>query len=92
MKIELSKEEAGLIKILLQGELSDDDMKREHKEDLIYHLGKNKGKEVHKKIYDTMRTTLNRLIDVPEIDESHGFTLGIAKLMDENIFKHIIEE
>nr|DAU70947.1 MAG TPA: hypothetical protein [Caudoviricetes sp.] len=28
MKIELSKQEAGLIKILLQGELSDDNMKR----------------------------------------------------------------
>ena len=92
MKLELSKQEAEMIKLLLQIELSNDDMKREHKEDLIYHLGKNKGKEVHKKIYETMRTTLNRLIDVPEIDESHGFTLGIAKVMDDNIFEHIIEE
>ena len=92
MKIELSKQEAGLIKLLLEIELSNDDMKREHKEDLIYYLGKNKGKEVHKKIYETMRTTLDRLIDVPAIDESHGFTLGIANIVDENIFKHKLEE
>jgi hypothetical protein len=92
MKIELSKEEAGLIKILLQGELSDDDMKREHKEDLIYHLGKNKGKEVHKKIYDTMRASLKRLSDVADIDESHGFTLGIAHIVDDKVFEHIVEE
>ena len=92
MKIELSKQEAEMIKLLLQIELSNDDMKREHKEDLIYYLGESKGKEVHKKIYDTMRVSLKRLSDVADIDESHGFTLGIAHIVDDKVFEHIVEE
>lgn len=92
MKLEISSQEAKLIKFLLQCELSNDDMKREHKEDLMYYLGENKGKQVHKKVYDTMRMTLEKLSDVADIDESHGFTLGIAQMIEDDIFKHIVEE
>ena len=92
MIIELTNAEARLIKTLLQNEITDDELEAERRDELVYYLGKKKGKEIHRKIYTTLSDTIAKLSDAENIKEDHGYDMGLAQIIDNDIFEQIIEE
>lgn len=92
MKIELTNAEARLIKTLLQNEVTDDELEAERRNELVYYLGKKKGEEIHRKLYTTLSDTIAKLSDAENIKEDHGYDMGLAQIVDNDIFKQIIED
>jgi hypothetical protein len=92
MKIELTTQQARLIKTLLQNEITDDDLKKERKEEYVYYLGKAKGEQVHGQLYHTLKSIISELDEVENIQEAHGYTMGLAQIVHNDIFKQIIED
>ena len=92
MILELTEAEARLIKTLLQNEITDDDLKKERREEYAYYLGKKKGEEIHRKLYTTLSDTIAKLSDAENIQEDHGYDMGLAQIIDNNIFEQIIED
>ena len=92
MIIELTNAEARLIKTLLQNEITDDELEAERRDELVYYLGKKKGEEIHRKLYTTLSDTIAKLSDTENIQEDHGYDMGLAQIIDNDIFKQIIED
>jgi hypothetical protein len=92
MILELTEAEARLIKTLLQNEIMNDELKLERRDELVYHLGKKKGEEIHRKLYNTLLTTIANLFDVENIKEDHGYDMGLAQIIESEIFKYISED
>ena len=92
MIIELTNAEARLIKTLLQNEITDDELEAERRDGLVYYLGKKKGEEIHRKLYTTLSDTIAKLSDIKNIQEDHGYDVGLAQIIDNDIFKQIIED
>lgn len=92
MKIELTEAEARLIKTLLQNEITDDELEAERRDELVYYLGKKKGEEIHRKLYTTLSDTIAKLSDAENIKEDRGYDMGLAQIIDNDIFKQIIED
>ena len=92
MIMELTNAEARLIKTLLQNEITDDDLKKERREEYAYYLGKKKGEEIHRKLYTTLSDTIAKLSDAENIKEDHGYDMGLAQIVDNDIFEQIIED
>ena len=92
MKIELTNAEARLIKTLLQNEITDDELEAERRDGLVYYLGKKKGEEIHRKLYTTLSDTIAKLSDIKNIQEDHGYDMGLAQIIDNDIFGQIIED
>ena len=84
--------EARLIKTLLQNEITDDELEAERRDGLVYYLGKKKGEEIHRKLYTTLSDTIAKLSDAENIKEDHGYDMGLAQIIDNDIFKQIIED
>ena len=92
MIIELTNAEARLIKTLLQNEVTDDELEAERRDELVYYLGKKKGEEIHRKLYTTLSDTIAKLSDIKNIQEDHGYDMGLAQIVDNDIFGQIIED
>ncbi len=92
MIIELTNAEARLIKTLLQNEITDDELEAERRDGLVYYLGKKKGEEIHRKLYTTLSDTIAKLSDAENIKEDHGYDMGLAQIVDNDIFEQIIED
>ena len=92
MIIELTNAEARLIKTLLQNEITTDELEAERRDELVYYLGKKKGEEIHRKLYTTLSDTIAKLSDAENIKEDHGYDMGLAQIVDNNIFEQIIED
>lgn len=92
MIIELTNAEARLIKTLLQNEITNDELEAERRDELVYYLGKKKGEEIHRKLYTTLSDTIAKLSDAENIKEDHGYDMGLAQIVDNNIFEQIIED
>jgi len=92
MIIELTNAEARLIKTLLQNEITDDELEAERRDEFVYYLGKKKGEEIHRKLYTTLSDTIAKLSNAENIKEDHGYDMGLAQIVDNDIFKQIIED
>ena len=92
MKIELTNAEARLIKTLLQNEVTDDELEEERLSELQAYLGDDKGEKMHEKIYSLLKDTLSKFEAYSAIDSSHGYDMGLAQIIDNDIFKQIIED
>ena len=92
MKIELTTQQARLIKTLIQNEITDDDLKKERKEEYLYYLGKTKGEQVHGELYHTLKSIILELDEVENIKEDHGYDMGLAQIIDNDIFEQVIED
>ena len=90
MKIELTEAEARLIKTVLQGEYDYGDLEGESIFELQAYLGDEKGEEMYERINSLFRNTLSKFEKVPCIDRSNGYDMGIAQIVDNNIFEQII--
>lgn len=90
MKIELTEAEARLIKTVLQGEYDYGDLEGESIFELQAYLGNEKGEEMYEKINSLFRNTLSKFEKVPCIDRSNGYNMGVAQIVDNNIFEQII--
>ena len=90
MKTELTEAEARLIKTVLQGEYDYGDLEGESIFELQAYLGDDKGEKMYKKINSLFRNTLSKFEKVPCIDRSNGYDMGIAQIVDNNIFEQII--
>ena len=92
MKIELTEAEARLIKTLIREELENEDLEIERLCELQMRLGEDKGEEIHEKIYSSLKDILNKFEEYSAIDSSHGYDMGLAQIVDNNIFEQIIED
>ena len=92
MILELTNAEARLIKTLLQNEITNDELEAERRDELVYYLGKKKGEEIHRKLYTTLSDTIAKLSDIKNIQEDHGYDMGLAQIIDNEIFKQIVED
>ena len=92
MTFELTNAEARLIKTLLQNEITNDELEAERRDELVYYLGKKKGEEIHRKLYTTLSDTIAKLSDAENIKEDHGYDMGLAQIVDNDIFEQIIED
>ena len=90
MKIELTEAEARLIKTVLQGEYDYGDLEGESIFELQTYLGEEKGEEMYEKINSLFRDTLSKFEKVECIDRSNGYDMGIAQIVDNNIFEQIM--
>ena len=91
MKIELTTQQARLIKTLLRDELENEELEEERLYELQAYLGDDKGEEMHEKIYSLLKDTLSKFEAYSAIDSSHGYDMGLAQIIDDEIFKQIIE-
>lgn len=92
MILELTEAEARLIKTLLQNEITNDELEAERRDELVYYLGKKKGEEIYRKLYTTLSDTIAKLSDAENIKEDHGYDMGLAQIIDSDIFKYISED
>jgi len=92
MKIELTNAEARLIKTLVRDELENEEFEEERLCELQAYLGDEKGEEIHEKIYSLLKDILNKFEEYAVIDSSHGYDMGLAQIIDNDIFKQIIED
>lgn len=92
MKIELTEAEARLIKTLLRDELENEELEEERLYELQAYLGDDKGEEMHEKIYSLLKDTLSKFEKYSAIDTSNGYDMGLAQIVDNNIFEQIIED
>jgi len=92
MKIELTEAEARLIKTLVRDELENEELEEERLYELQAYLGDDKGEEMHEKIYSLLKDILNKFEEYAVIDSSHGYDMGLAQIIDNDIFKQIIED
>ena len=92
MKIELTTQQARLIKTLLRDELENEELEEERLCELQAYLGDEKGEEIHEKIYLLLKDILNKFEEYSVIDSSHGYDMGLAQIIDNDIFKQIIED
>ena len=92
MKIELTEAEARLIKTLIRDELENEDLEIERLCELQMRLGEDKDEEIHEKIYSSLKDILNKFEEYSAIDSSHGYDMGLAQIVDNDIFEQIIED
>ena len=92
MIIELTEAEARLIKTLVRDEFENEELEEERLYELQTYLGDEKGEEIHEKIYSLLKDILNKFEEYSVIDSSHGYDMGLAQIIDNNIFEQIIEE
>lgn len=92
MTFELKETEARLIKTLVRDELENEELKEERLYELQAYLGDDKGEEIHEKIYSSLKDILNKFEEYAVIDSSHGYDMGLAQIIDNNIFEQIIED
>ena len=91
MKIELTTQQARLIKTLLRDELENEELEEERLSELQAYLGDDKGEEMHEKIYNLIKDIFNKFNNYSVIDSSHGYDMGLAQIIDNDIFKQIVE-
>lgn len=92
MIIELTNAEARLIKTLLRDEFENEELEEERLYELQAYLGDEKGEEIHEKIYSLLKDILNKFEEYSVIDSSHGYDMGLAQIIDNDIFEQIIED
>lgn len=92
MIIELTEAEARLIKTLVRDEFENEELEEERLYELQTYLGDEKGEEIHEKIYSLLKDILNKFEEYSVIDSSHGYDMGLAQIIDNDIFKQIIED
>lgn len=92
MKIKLTEAEARLIKTLIRDELENEELEEERLYELQAYLGDDKGEEIHEKIYSLLKEIFNKFNDYSVIDTSNGYDMGLAQIVDKNIFEQIIED
>lgn len=92
MKIELTEAEARLIKTLVRDELENEELEEERLYELQAYLGDDKGEEMHEKIYSLLKDTLSKFEEYSIIDTSNGYDMGLAQIVDNDIFEQIIED
>ena len=92
MKIKLTEAEARIIKTLVRDELANDALEEDRLYELQAYLEDDKGEEMHEKIYSLLKDILNKFEEYSAIDSSHGYDMGLAQIVDNDIFEQIIEE
>lgn len=92
MIFELTEAEARLIKTLVRDELENEELEEERLCELQAYLGDENGEEMHEKIYSLLKDILNKFEEYSAIDTRNGYDMGLAQIIDNNIFEQIIED
>lgn len=92
MTFELTEAEARLIKTLVRDELENEELEEERLYELQAYLGDDKGEEMHEKIYSLLKDTLSKFEAYSVIDTSNGYDMGLAQIVESEIFKYISED
>ena len=92
MKLELTEQQARFIKTLLQDEVDNEEIAEERLYELKVYLGDKKGQEMYDKIYSVLNDTLNIFNEFEYINTENGYDMGLAQIIQDDIFEHIIEE
>ncbi|WP_455089671.1 hypothetical protein [Peptoanaerobacter stomatis] len=92
MMLELSEEQARLLKESLNLFVFNKPLWEERYEEYKYLLGVEKGQEVTEKIFSEVKQLLEKFDEVQKLDETYGYEMGLVNIVCPDIYSHILSK